>query len=109
MKPISLNVVSVASSWIVSTLATVNGEAHIKHIYAETVRQLQAHRRIEDCGLVAHTGAIFKETKSFFGCGEILKRKIKRMDGKSAMLVSPNAIQMHSRALFISQTCETIS
>ena len=109
MKIVSFNAANVGSSWIVSTLATVNGKAIIKHISAETVRYLQKHRRIEVSGLVAHMAAILKAIKSFFACGEIRKRKIKRMEGRSAILVSQNEIQMHSRAQFILLTCETIS
>ena len=86
----NFNARSAGSSLIVSTLATVNGKAIIKHISAETVRYVQKHRRIEGSGLVAHMAAILKAIKSFFACGEIRKRKIKRMEGKNAILVSPS-------------------
>ena len=105
----NFNATSVGSSWIVFTLAMVNGGAITKHISAETVQTLQQPRRIKVSGLVVHMAAILKAIRSFFACGEIRKRKIKPMAGKNAILVSPSEIQMHSRALFILQTCETMS
>ena len=62
----------------------------IKHISVEIVQYQQPHRRIKVSGLVVHMAAILKAIKSFFACGEIRKRKIKRMEGKNAILVSPS-------------------
>ena len=80
----SYNATSVGSSWIVFTLATVNGKAITKHISAEIVQHLQKHRRIKVSGLVVDMDVNSKATKIFFDSGGIRKRKTKRMERKIA-------------------------